>query len=70
MILDFTVRQIEEYNDRFNLWWKEHRKTCQLRSGTVGDLYSFRILPTGIGTFVTVHCPCGAEHELSDSSRF
>lgn len=70
MILDFTVKEHERLNDRFLEWKTEHRKQCQLRPGTVGDLYSFRVLPTGIGTFVTVHCPCGAEAELSESENF
>lgn len=70
MILDFSVRDLEEFTDKFNAWKTEHRKQCQLQPGTMGDLYSFRILPTGIGTFVTAHCPCGAEYELSESNKF
>lgn len=70
MIFDFTVKQTEAFDDKYRVWVTEHRKICQLRGGTIGDLYSFRILPTGIGTFVTAHCPCGAEYELSESENF
>ena len=50
---------------KFDAWKKEHRKKCKLRPGSIGDLYNFDVCPTGIGTFIVVHCPCGAECDLT-----
>jgi len=72
VILDFTVIEHERLNDRFNAWKKDHDRVCKLfgRTSTIGGRFSFRILPTGIGTFVTAHCACGVETELSESEKF
>ncbi len=45
-------------------WKREHEKGCHLKSGTIGDRYSFVVTPTGIGTFLCVQCPCGNEFHL------
>jgi hypothetical protein len=52
---------------KFKAWEKEHKKKCKLRPGTCGDLYSFNICPSGIGDFISVHCPCGAQADLTGS---
>jgi hypothetical protein len=70
MILDFTVVEHERLDDRFRAWARAHEKVCKIGFSSIGGRYSFRILPTGIGTFVTVRCACGAEYELSESEKF
>lgn len=50
---------------KFDAWESEHYKTCKLQPGTAGDLHSFRLCPTGIGTFISVKCPCGASEDLT-----
>ena len=50
---------------KYDAWKLEHQKVCALRGGTCGDLYSFSLCPSGIGIFISVHCPCGAKCELT-----
>jgi hypothetical protein len=70
MILDFTVKEHETLNDRFRVWARAHEQVCKIGFSSIGGRYSFRILPTGIGTFVTARCACGVETELSESEKF
>ena len=51
--------------EKMEAWKLEHKKTCFLKPGTCGDLYSFDLCPSGIGIFISVHCPCGAECDLT-----
>jgi hypothetical protein len=55
----------EDEKKRFEAWKIEHYKICTLRPGTCGDLYHFRVCPSGIGTFLSVKCPCGAKEDLN-----
>lgn len=49
---------------------EEHQKTCKPKPGTVGDCYSYICTPTGIGTFVSLKCPCGWMLMISDMDNF
>lgn len=53
-----------------NQWALRHKCKTAGQYGTAGEKYSFRFLPTGIGTFVDVKCSCGAEKDLSMSENF
>lgn len=67
-MITFTVddKQEQKYKD----WVALHQKKCQMRGGTCGDLYFWRFTPTGIGTFILVTCPCGADFHVEDGENF
>jgi hypothetical protein len=48
-----------------NQWAIRHRCPRKGHYGTAGDKYSFKFVPTGIGTFVSVRCSCGKEKDLT-----
>ncbi|MBQ3136435.1 MAG: hypothetical protein IJB74_03030 [Clostridia bacterium] len=53
---------------KFKEFEKLHRKTCSKKySDSVGTLFSFEFIPTGLGCLKFVKCPCGAELDVSDS---
>ena len=58
-----TLETDEE--EKLAAWKKEHYAKCKLRPGSCGDLYHFRVCPSGIGTFISVRCPCGDSCELT-----
>lgn len=58
---DLDEQQVKKGND----WAVRHKCSRKGHYGTVGDKFSFTFVPTGIGTFVTVHCSCGKEKDLT-----
>lgn len=46
------------------------KKQCDLRPGTVGDLFQWHFTPTGIGDFCRVSCACGAQANIEDGEDF
>lgn len=64
----FTIT--DEQQDKFVKWKNEHQMTCKRRPGAVGDLFQVHFTPSGVGDFVSVHCPCGAELDLNDYDSF
>lgn len=65
-----TFQVDDEQTDKYLAWRDEHQKTCKLRPGSIGDLFHFRICPTGIGNFISVHCACGEGLDLNDYDKF
>jgi hypothetical protein len=55
----------EEQVRKANQWAIKHHCLRKGHYGTVGDKYHFNFVPTGIGTFVSVHCSCGKEKDLT-----
>lgn len=65
----FIINDRDE--EKLKRWQQEHE--CKFRTetgyryvGAVGGADSFTFTPTGIGTFVTVKCACGAELRFDD----
>lgn len=36
----------------------------------IGDRYTYHFVPSGIGTFVSISCPCGERKTLSDLDKY
>jgi hypothetical protein len=58
MSLAFTITDKElEASDK---WVKQHEKECHKGktpyAGAIGGLYSYRFVPTSLGTFVSIEC--------------
>lgn len=68
----FTIT--DEQVDKIKVWKAAHMspdgEKCILRPGSIGDLEHYRICPTGVGDFISVHCPCGNELDLNDYGSF
>lgn len=60
----------DEQEVKFKEWKEHHTKTCHLQPGSVGDLYQIHFTPSGIGDFVHITCPCGADTDLNDYASF
>ncbi len=64
-----TLRQFDISDDeweRFQWWHKAHK--CELSKAREGQ-YTVLFTPTGIATFVSVRCACGAEVLLTDRAK-
>jgi hypothetical protein len=55
----------DDEKEKLRIWKAAHYTVCKLEPGTCGDLYHFRICPSGIGNFISVKCPCGASEDLT-----
>lgn len=49
-----------------NAWAARHSCSRKGMYGTVGDKFSYQFVPTGIGTFVSIHCSCGKSKDLTN----
>lgn len=50
--------------------WLHNHDCGYVPAATMGDFEQYHFTPSGIGTFVHVHCPCGAELDLNDYDSF
>ena len=48
-----------------NTWAVKHKCSRKGQYGSAGDKFYFRFCPTGIGTFVSIHCSCGKDKDLT-----
>lgn len=55
----------EDQVKRANKWAVEHRCKRKGHYGTAGDKFNFHFCPTGIGTFVSIHCSCGKQEDIT-----
>ena len=55
----------EEQVKKANNWAIRHKCSRKGSYGTVGDKFNFHFCPTGIGTFVSIHCSCGKDKDIT-----
>ena len=58
----------DEECKKFNVWDKEHIKTCKIYnggSGAIGGRMTYCFTPTSLGTVVKVKCACGEEVDVT-----
>ena len=72
-MITFTITDEDE--KKFDAFREDHispktNAKCELRPGSVGDLYRWSFVPTVIGDFATVSCACGARCEVVYRSDF
>lgn len=58
-ITDWQLKHIREKH-----WDKKH--DCEAYCGAACGRFIYQFLPTGIGTFITCKCSCGAKLEIED----
>ena len=67
MKFEMSKKSYKQYCD----WSKEHDKKCPyLHTGAAGGRTSFCFTPTGIGIEIKVHCTCGANIDVTDTSEW
>lgn len=45
-----------------------HMKTCRDKyPDSIGAMFTYEFIPTGLGCLATVKCPCGAEEDIGDN---
>ncbi len=58
-IVGEDVRRLKEFK-------KQHEKCFEKHHDVSGAQYEYCFIPTGLGTVITVKCPCGAVLNLGD----
>lgn len=63
--ISFTLdtEQVRLAND----WSVRHRCARAGQYGSAGDKFNFHFCPSGIGTFVSIHCSCGKSKDITGS---
>jgi hypothetical protein len=56
--------------ERIEKWEKQHAKNCRVVSGSVGDRFTYRISPTGLGNCIVAECPCGVKEDITDTDNW
>lgn len=63
-----TKEQVQEARE----WTSKHNEEVHKNrsAGAIGGRYTYKFTPTGLGTFASVVCSCGAECDLSKDYDF
>jgi len=63
IVTDEQWNKIHEWQDKHT---KEKHNDNALRGGAIGGVYTYKFVPTGIGTYGCVKCNCGEEYVFSE----
>ena len=61
-----TFEIIGDDYDKLLSFEKKHKSCFDKYHDFTGALFSYTFIPTGVGTAITVSCPCGEELRIGD----
>ena len=64
LYLGFPISKEEK--DVINKWKKEHEKVHHGGHGAIGGKYTYKFIPTSVGTISEICCSCGESFQFSD----